>query len=45
MQAESPPVDMLVILSTCASGAAKERTTSGMVDMSLSITAAWFHYW
>src|SRR5215510_11300917 len=44
--AEVPlPVDTTVILSTLASGCAIARTTSGMLVISLSTTAAWFHSW
>ena len=39
------PVETIVILSTLASGEASARTTSGMMVMSLSTTAASFHSW
>src|SRR5205085_11872646 len=42
--AASPsPVDTIVILSICESGALIARTTSGSCVISLSTTAAWFH--
>ena len=34
-----------MILSTLASGAASARTTSGMLVISLSMTAAWLYSW
>src|SRR5258706_408002 len=46
MPAESPlPVDTMVILSTCESGALIARTISGSPVMSLSTTAAWLYSW